>query len=241
MWRVLPHRVKPDAGIVQLPQMNSFGRPGGESMRLPRSAFALLLVAGIYPGSLSDARATGHAPAPHARNVIIFVADGLRYDSVTPQNAPTLWSVKEKGVDFANSHAVYPTLTTANASAIASGHYLGDTGDYANTLYTGYPVAAHHNATVTFLEDDAILHDLKDHFGGEYMGQTTLLQAARAHGMITAVIGKVGPAAIQDLGALYGKSILIDDSVNRDLDSEGLPTGAPKLDPQLAADIVKAT
>src|ERR1700761_8731591 len=74
-----------------------------------------------------------------ARNVVIFVADGLRYDSVTPDIAPTLWNLRHDGVDFTNSHSLYPTVTTANGSAIATGHYLGDTGDYANTLFVDFP------------------------------------------------------------------------------------------------------
>ena len=209
-------------------------------MRIVRIMIALLA---FTTGGVSTL-AAGH-PAKgaqkHARNIVIFVADGLRYDSVTPKNAPTLWRTRNEGVDFANSHSIYPTLTTANASAIATGHYLGDTGDYANTLYTGYPVHAHLDATVTFLEDDAILHELKQHFGGDYLGQTTLLQAARARGMITAVIGKLGPAAIQDLSALDGKAILVDDVTNRATGSEGLPSGASPLDPKLAAAIAAAT
>ena len=39
------------------------------------------------------------------RNVIIFVADGLRRCSVNAQDAPTLLSVRQKGVDFENSHS----------------------------------------------------------------------------------------------------------------------------------------
>src|SRR5579871_4220685 len=74
------------------------------------------------------------------RNILIFVADGLRYDSVTPESAPTMFRVKKQGVDFANSHAMYPTVTTANASAIATGHYLGDTGDYGNSLNFDFPI-----------------------------------------------------------------------------------------------------
>ena len=77
---------------------------------------------------------------PH--NVILFVADGLRSQIVTPETAPALAAVRSEGVDFQNSHSVYPTVTTANASAMATGHYLGDTGDFSNTIYTGYPVAA---------------------------------------------------------------------------------------------------
>ncbi|MFZ0502143.1 MAG: alkaline phosphatase family protein, partial [Chthoniobacterales bacterium] len=60
-----------------------------------------------------------------SRNVIIFVADGLRHDSVNPEDAPTLYQLRQEGTNFSNSHAVFPTFTTPNASAIATGHYLG--------------------------------------------------------------------------------------------------------------------
>ncbi len=145
------------------------------------------------------------------RNVVIFIADGLRYDSVTAESAPTMYRVKKQGVDFANSHAMYPTVTTANASAIATGHYLGDTGDYGNTLFTDFPVPCRLGATVTFLEDDCILRDMKDHFGSGYLGQTTLLKTAHASGYNTAILGKKGPAAIQDIAALDSKDARVDD------------------------------
>src|SRR5512146_118018 len=74
------------------------------------------------------------------RNVIVFVADGLRHGSVNAKDTPALWSVRTQGVDFENSYSLFPTLTTANASAIATGHRLGDTGDFANALYTGYRI-----------------------------------------------------------------------------------------------------
>src|ERR1700733_12918186 len=127
-----------------------------------------------------SATAAPAASAPH--NVVIFVADGLRYSSVTAQIAPTLYQVKSDGVDFTNSHAMYPTLTTANASAIATGHYLGDTGDYANVLYAGFPVKAKQNSNVVFLEDDAILQEMKAHYADGYIGPTPLLCAAAAAG-----------------------------------------------------------
>ena len=147
-------------------------------MTFPRFALALSLCL------------TAALPAQAAgRNFVIFVADGLRYASVTPQTAPTMARIRREGVDFANSHAVYPTVTTANASAIATGHYLGDSGDYANTLYLGFQVPCAKGATVTFLEDDCILRDVKAHYPDGYLGQTTLLQAARASGMDTVIVG----------------------------------------------------
>src|SRR5262245_36417617 len=76
------------------------------------------------------------------QNVIIFVADGLRAAAVTPERAPTFARVRDTGVNFSNSHAIYPTITTSNASVIATGHLVGDTGDFGNTFYTGFPVAS---------------------------------------------------------------------------------------------------
>src|SRR3954453_11578084 len=83
------------------------------------------------------------APNPaSARNVIIFVADGLRSHAVTPETAPALAALRADGVDFANSHSLYPTITTPNASAIATGHLLADTGDFGNMIYVGEPFPA---------------------------------------------------------------------------------------------------
>ena len=106
------------------------------------------------------------APRPH--NVIIFVADGLRRDSVNAQDTPALWRVRKNGIDFPNSHSVYPTFTTANASAIATGHGLGDTGDFSNALWVAYPLFESGNfkraagVPVPYLEDNQVLSDLDD-------------------------------------------------------------------------------
>ena len=62
--------------------------------------------------------------------------------------------VRDRGVNFKNSHSMFPTFTTANASAMATGHYLGDTGDFSNTIYTGYPVVAAGGTVTPFLEVD---------------------------------------------------------------------------------------
>ena len=155
------------------------------------------------------------AAAPAQHNVLIFVADGLRYVSVTPKTAPTMWKLKTQGVDFTNSHSLYPTITTVNASAIATGHYIGDTGNFGNTLYTGYPVAGTNGAPITFQEDDVLLGDLAAHYNGNYLNETSLIAAARQAGYATAVMGKVGPTAIQDITQRDGTgTIVIDDALN---------------------------
>jgi Type I phosphodiesterase / nucleotide pyrophosphatase len=164
---------------------------------------------------------------PH--NVIIFVADGLRSGIVTPETAPALAAVRAEGVDFRNSHSLFPTVTTPNASAIATGHKLGDTGDFANIVYAGSPALAASFASLTAgLEDDAAQVQMNDRFGGNYLHETSLLQAARAAGFSTAVIGKLGPVGVQDVAARQDGTILIDDS-------SGAADGVP-----LTAEITKA-
>src|SRR5947207_15983845 len=86
----------------------------------------------------------------------------------------------------------------ANGSAIASGHYLGDTGTFSNTIYTGYSSVPAGDTVVPFLENDAVLGDVDEHFNGDYLNEETILKMARAQGFSTAAIGKVGPTLLFD-------------------------------------------
>ena len=148
---------------------------------------------------------------PH--NVIIFVADGLRSGIVNDDNAPTFAAIRRDGVDFHNSHSVYPTVTTVNASAIATGHGIGDTGEFSNNMYLGLPpLKSAYNSLIGDMEDDGVLLEYNSLMGGNYLNEISLLAAARAKGYNTAAIGKEGPILIQDLAAGDGKStIIIDD------------------------------
>jgi arylsulfatase A-like enzyme len=170
---------------------------------------------------------------PH--NLIIFVADGLRAKSVTPETAPELAQLRAEGVDFANSHSIYPTVTTANASAIATGHFLGDTGDFGNTIYVGEALPAPAGTPFAQIEDNPTQALLNARYAGDYLGQRTLVEAARAKGYATAVIGKLGPVGVQDVTARDGAStIVIDDA------SGGDPQDAIPLAPDVAAAIKAA-
>jgi arylsulfatase A-like enzyme len=193
------------------------------------------------------------AHAPH-RSALIFVADGLRHGSVNEQDTPALWRVRTQGVHFQNSHAVFPTFTMANASAIATGHGPGDTGDYSNTVWSGFATFDTSNfnrlpgTPVPFMEDNRALADLDDHLGGNCLGSETFLALARAHGYRTAAIGKVGPTAVQDAAAIspvYGSfptalaGLVVDDAtgggaglplpqdLQRQMLTEGVPAAAP--------------
>jgi hypothetical protein len=169
-------------------------------------------------------------PQPH--NVILFVADGLRYGSVTPETAPAMAALKAEGVDFADSHSMYPTLTTVNASAFATGHGIGDTGDFANTVFVGSPPLPSANpGRVPFYEDDAILGDMNQRYAPSYLDETTVLEAARKAGYQTAAIGKIGPVAIQDVTARDGEGTIVIDDATGYPSAGGLP---------LAPDVARA-
>jgi predicted AlkP superfamily pyrophosphatase or phosphodiesterase len=183
----------------------------------------LLLSAALM--ALSAAAASAQNNAPH--NLILFVPDGLRGQIVTPQTAPAMAEIRDKGVNFKNSHSLFPTFTTANASAMATGHYLGDTGDFSNTIYTGFSSAPAGDTVVPFLENNAVLGDVDEHFGGDYLNEETILKMARGKGFSTAAIGKVGPTLIFDHTDRADRpglhSIVIDDST-------GGKTGVPLSD-----------
>ncbi|MFT4073941.1 MAG: alkaline phosphatase family protein [Asticcacaulis sp.] len=160
-------------------------------------------------GFMALTSAQAHADKP--RNIIVFVADGLRYGIVNHDTAPTLADVQKNGVDFRNSHSVYPTVTTANASAIATGHGIGDTGEWSNSL--ALPPLKYEPGAVHFMENDPILKETNAIYGGNYLNEMSLLALARQNHYQTAAIGKEGPVLIQDITAADGMSTLfIDDN-----------------------------
>ncbi len=208
----------------------------------------LLFVAALALWPIHSVFLSGQeAPAPaRPRNVVIFVFDGLRSGSVNAVDSPTMDWIRTHGVNFVNSHSLFPTFTTANASAIATGHYLGDTGDYSNQIYIGHPVFLDGNfgrppgSYAPYVENDRVLGDLDAQFNGNYLNEETLLAAARRRGFNTAAIGKMGPAAIQDVSQLNPvnggfatpQTIIIDDGT-------GSPDGVP-LAPEVSSALINA-
>jgi Type I phosphodiesterase / nucleotide pyrophosphatase len=211
-------------------------------------SFGVIVSIGSF-ASIATAAPEPHAPAVSSsprRNVIIFIADGLRHDSVNPTDSPTLFALRQRGVHFINSHSMFPTLTTPNASAIATGHYLGDTGDFSNSEYIGYPAFNHGDFGKTagtptpFLENDLVLGDLSGHAPkANFLNEISLLALARQHGFNTAAIGKLGPVAIQDITQLeptrgqfaVPRTVILDDSTGS---AAGVPL-APEVQSALAA------
>jgi len=197
------------------------------------------LVAGLALLSAAPAFAQNGQP----RNLILFIPDGLRALTVTREIAPTMAALRDQGVNFRNPHSLFPTFTMANSSAMATGHYLGDTGTFSNTIYTGYPSVPAGNTVVPFIENDDVLGDIDNHFDGNYLNEETLLKLARDKGLSTAAIGKVGPTLLFDHTDRADKpglhSVVFDDStgsakgvplsdeIKAALEKAGLPTATP--------------
>jgi hypothetical protein len=163
---------------------------------------------------------------PH--NIVLFVADGLRARMVNDHTAPTMAAIARSGVSLENGHSLFPTFTTPNASAMATGHMLGDTGQYSNTLYAGFEVPGAGKSLTPFLESDPVLGDIDEHFSGNYLSEATILKLARDKGFSTASIGKIGPALIFDHTERSGnQTILIDDLTGR---ANGIPLSAEMIE-----------
>lgn len=169
---------------------------------MSRSTLRLLhLLAGLM---LLASAAPSYAAAAPARRVIIFVWDGMRPDAVTAEDTPNLMALGARGSVFEDNHATYPTFTMANASSFATGAFPGTIGFYGNHFWApgttgtdakGQAVDFH---SPVFTEDYAILRDLDAHENHALLELPTLFATARKAGLSTALVGKSGPAFLQD-------------------------------------------
>ena len=194
----------------------------------------------VLAGLLFVAMSSGAAEAAAAHNLILFIPDGLRSQIVDERTAPTLARLRQEGVSFVNSHSLFPTFTTANASAFATGHHLGDTGDFSNYIFSGFAVQSS-GATVTpFLETDPVLREVNKHFGDNYLHEEAIVAAAQKQ-MSTALVGKLGPTAIFHLQAMgsdpAARTLIIDDSTGT---ADGVALSQEWLDAIAAAGLKPA-
>ena len=184
---------------------------GLKSSRFATNTWFVVLAA--FAAVLSASSVVAQTQREHPHNVVLFVADGLRSRMVDETTAPTMAAMAREGVYLRNGHALFPTFTTANASAMATGHMLGDTGDFSNTLYAGFAVPSAQGSVTPFLENDKVLADVDDHFAGDYLDEATILKLAREAGFSTAAVGKIGPTLIFDhTRDGRAQSIIVDDA-----------------------------
>lgn len=95
-----------------------------------RAIVLLLWIWAFAPDWLASA-----GPLKSERHVVVIVWDGMRPDFMSKENTPVLWNLAHEGVIFGNHHAVYPSATNVNGTAVATGVYPGRSGVIANHEY----------------------------------------------------------------------------------------------------------
>ena len=144
---------------------------------------------------------------PVRRLVLVLVVDGLRPDSITAEDTPTLFRLRAEGVDLVNSHAVFPTVTRVNAAAIATGTQPGTNGLVGNQMFV--PAV-----------DDRRAFDTGDHrnflaldraTGGRVLQAPTLAERLHARGLRLAGVssGSTGSAFLLNPRSVAGVGALV--------------------------------
>jgi arylsulfatase A-like enzyme len=211
---------------------------------------------------LSDLAGCGSVDATDAaatrQRTIIMIWDGLRPDAINPDDTPNLFALSQRGVQFADNHATYPTFTMMNGSSFATGSFPKTSGFYGNTFWTppqagaAQPIpvgksAAGGNqgyADPIFTEDYAVLATLDDYYGGQLLLVKSLFKTAQDAGLTTLALGKSGAAYIQDLnrgGLFVDENAVLPQSLAVELQAAGFalplnttfayPTGTIALTP----------
>jgi predicted AlkP superfamily pyrophosphatase or phosphodiesterase len=118
-----------------------------------------------------------------SRHIVVIVWDGMRPDFVTPRNTPTLWRLAREGVKFRNHHAVYPSATHVNGTALVTGVYPGHSGVIANYDYR--PDIDRKRFVST--EQLGVITKGDEISGGKYLNVPTIAERVRAAGGRTAI------------------------------------------------------
>jgi arylsulfatase A-like enzyme len=141
------------------------------------------------------------------RFVIAFVVDGLRPDAITAEDTPTLFRLRAEGVNFANSHAVFPTVTRVNAAALATGAQPATNGIGGNRMYV--PAVDPERAFDTGNYRNFLR--LAGATGGRVVSGLTLAERLEAHGLRLAGVssGSTGSAFLLNPRAPAGIGALV--------------------------------
>jgi arylsulfatase A-like enzyme len=186
-----------------------------------RRTFRIISALARLAGAICIATA---AAAGNATLNVVMVLDGLRPDSITADETPNLWRLRQEGVNFTNGHAVFPTVTRTNATAIATGTYPDRNGMFGNQLYVREVDSTH-----AFGNDDhRNLLRLDEATGGGMVLAPSLAEILAQHGKTLAVVSSgttgsallVNPRAPKSVGILVnafwepGKRVAFPDAAN---------------------------
>ncbi|HKA45922.1 MAG TPA: alkaline phosphatase family protein [Burkholderiales bacterium] len=142
-----------------------------------------------------------------ARLNIVFVLDGMRPDSISIEDTPTLWRLRQEGVNYIDGHAVFPTVTRANATSIATGTYPGRNGILGNQIYV-----REYSPNRAFSNDEyQNLLRLDEVTGGRMVLVKTLAETLTERGTRFAAVssGSTGSALLLNPRAPRGVGVLI--------------------------------
>jgi predicted AlkP superfamily pyrophosphatase or phosphodiesterase len=121
------------------------------------------------------------------RHIVVVVWDGMRPDFVSEQNTPALWQLSREGVTFRNHHAVYPSATMVNGTALVTGVYPSRNGIIANHVYRP-EIDIHHAIDV---EIPTVVKKGDELSGGKYISVPTIAELVqRAGGRTTIATAK---------------------------------------------------
>src|SRR5204863_693706 len=143
------------------------------------------------------ALATGAQPSNQSRHVVVVVWDGMRPDFVTETNTPALWKLAREGVTFRNHHAVYPSATMVNGTALVTGVYPGKNGLIANHVYRP-DIDPRHAIDV---ELPAVVKKGDELSGGKYISVPTIPEIIQQGG------GRTVMTAAKTVGLLLDRSV----------------------------------
>lgn len=162
------------------------------------------------------------------RHVVVVVWDGMRPDFVTEQNTPTLWKLAREGITFRNHHAVYPSATMVNGTAIVTGIYPGKNGIIANHVYRP-DIDPHHSIDV---ELPAVVKKGDEVSGGKYILVPTIAELVQHAG------GRTVIASAKTVGLLLDRQADVGTAKNcvtlfagKSLPAEIIPSIAATLGP----------
>src|SRR5205814_7116185 len=134
------------------------------------------------------------------RHVVVVIGDGMRPDVVEQENTPALWKLANEGVVFRNHHAVYPSATNVNGTALVTGAYPGHSGLIANHDYRP-EIDSKHSIDV---EIPKVVEKGDKLSGGKYISFPTIAEIAQD------ASGRTAIATAKTVGLLLDRHVDLD-------------------------------
>jgi len=148
--------------------------------------FKYRVIVRIFASILCGLSASGVPPAEEPklqRRVVVVVWDGMRPDFISEKNTPVLWKLAHEGVIFRNHHAVYPSATNVNGTALVTGVYPGHSGLIANHEYRP---EIDRNRSID-VEIPAVVEKGDELSNGKYISAPTIAELVQRAGGRTAI------------------------------------------------------